>query len=142
MKYSFEEATSQLMESEPQYFLTKRPLQFVVDAQLPKKLSDFLNKKGFNSIHTLDLPDKNSTTDKYIIEFAFSENRILITKDDDFLRSFLISKKPAKLILIKTGNIRNNELIEIFEMGITVIASLIQDHSMIEITQREMIVHD
>ena len=141
MKYSFVEATRQLMESEPEY-LSPKPLRFIIDAQLPKKLSDFLNNNGFNAVHTLDLPDKNATTDKYIIEFARLENRILITKDDDFLRSFLISKKPEKLILVKTGNIHNNELLSIFEMGITVIISLIKDHPLIEINQSEIIVHD
>ena len=129
------------MQSAQEYFNLKS-LRFIIDAQLPKKLSDFLNQNGFNSLHTLDLPDKNTTTDRYIIEFAYRENRILITKDDDFLHSFLISKKPEKLVLIKTGNIRNNDLIGIFEMGIAVIASLIKDHPLIEITQREIIVHD
>lgn len=41
-------------------------IQFIVDAQLPKRLSDFLKLKGFNSIHTLELINKNKTTDKKI----------------------------------------------------------------------------
>ena len=141
MKYSFEEVTRQLMESEPEYFSPK-PLRFIIDAQLPKKLADFLISRDFNAIHTLDLPGKNATTDKFIIDFARMENRILITKDDDFLRSFLISKKPEKLILVKTGNIHNRELLEIFEKGIDVIITLIKHHPLIEITQSEIIVHD
>jgi len=66
----------------------------------------------------------------------------VITKDDDFLRSFLISTKPEKLILVKTGNIPNTELMGIFEIGITVITSLIKNHPFIEIAQHEIIVHD
>ncbi len=38
-------------------------MKFIVDAQLPKSLSDLLNSRGFDSIHTLDLPNKNSTSD-------------------------------------------------------------------------------
>jgi len=38
-------------------------MKFIVDAHLSKKLSLFLNEKGFDSIHTLDLPNKNSTSD-------------------------------------------------------------------------------
>ena len=142
MSYSFEEAASQLKESAVYYGSVKSPLKFIIDAQLPQKLSIFLNSKGYDTIHTLDLPDKNATTDKYIKEIANNENRVLITKDDDFLRSFLIEKKPLKLILIKTGNITNKALMEIFDKGLTVIISLMQEHSMIEISKEEIIVHN
>ncbi len=118
------------------------PIRFIVDAQLPKKLSDFIKDRGYDSVHTLELPDKNATTDRNIRDIAYIENRILITKDDDFLRSFLISKKPAKLILIKTGNIINNELLEIFQRNFSIIISLVQKHAMLEITKEEIIAHN
>jgi len=41
-------------------------MKFIVDAQLPKKLSELLVKKGFDSLHTLDLPNNNATTDNEI----------------------------------------------------------------------------
>ncbi len=142
MMYSFEETINILKESEPLYSINNKSLRFIVDAQLPQKLAVFLKAHGFDSIHTLDLPDQNKTTDKYIAELACNENRVLITKDDDFLQSFLISGKPQKLILLKTGNISNNDLIEIFKMGITAITTLMQRHFLIEITQHEIIVHN
>lgn len=142
MSYSFEETARLLEESTTRYGDTGILLKFVVDAQLPKRLSDFLKANGYDSIHTLELPDKNATTDKYIKEFAVKENRVLLTKDDDFLQSFIIEKKPTKLILIKTGNINNNSLMDIFNKGLNVIVSLIKHHAMIEITQEEIIVHD
>ena len=142
MSYSFDEAENLLKEDPVHYSNTYSALKFIVDAQLPKKLSDFLNNKGHDSVHTLDLPDKNTTTDKYIKDKAHSENLILITKDDDFLRSFLIERKPPKLLLVKTGNISNGTLMSIFDKGFEVIISLIRRHSMIEITKEEIIVHD
>lgn len=33
-------------------------MKFIVDAQLPKTLSDFLVSRGLEYIHTLDLPAK------------------------------------------------------------------------------------
>ena len=119
----------------------KKSIQFIVDAQLPKKLSDFLIKKGFESLHTLDLPDRNATSDKFLKELAYKENKILITKDDDFLQSYIIEKKPSKLILIKTGNISNKQLIALFENKLSLISSLITNNPMIEITNEEIIVH-
>ncbi len=140
MKYTFRRVIPQLKVEEQSPLFNNR-VRFIVDAQLPKKLSDFFITQGFDSIHTLDLPDKNATTDKYIITLAENENRILITKDDDFLRSFMISKKPEKLVLVKTGNIRNTDLIELFETGLSSIVSLLRECSLIEITQNEIIVH-
>ena len=32
-----------------------------MDAQLPKRLSDYLNEIGFDSLHTLDLENRNRT---------------------------------------------------------------------------------
>ena len=52
-------------------------MKFIVDAQLPKSLSDFLKWKGFDSLHTLELPDKNRTSDITISKLSVDENRIL-----------------------------------------------------------------
>ena len=116
-------------------------MKFIVDAQLPKSLSEFLNSKGFDSIHTFDLPDKNKTKDYQITNLSIKENRILITKDNDFLESFLLNSKPEKLILVKTGNIRNDELIQIFSKHIEKILILFNENSLIEINKTEIIAH-
>ncbi len=67
-----------------------------------KVLAEFLCRKDYPAIHTLDLPDKNKTTDKQIIEIAAQEDYVVITKDVDFLNSYLIKNVPGKLVLIKT----------------------------------------
>lgn len=56
-------------------------MKFIVDAQLPKVLSDFIKSKVIDSIHTLELPDKNKTQDGYITRLASDEQFIIITKD-------------------------------------------------------------
>ena len=60
-------------------------MNFIVDAQLSKSLSDFLKSAGQNSIHTLELDNKNKTPDNIIIEISEKENRVVIPKDYDFL---------------------------------------------------------
>ena len=59
-------------------------MKFIVDAHLPKKLSYFLQEKGYDSIHTLDLPNKNASSDLEINNLSLKENRIVISKDSDF----------------------------------------------------------
>ncbi|MBI2269674.1 MAG: DUF5615 family PIN-like protein [Bacteroidetes bacterium] len=116
-------------------------MKFIVDAHLPKSLSDMLKLKGYDSIHTLDLPAKNRTKDNQIISVSTTENRIVISKDNDFLESFLLSGRPSKLVLVKTGNIKNAALIEIFSAHMEAISKLLLENSLIEINRTEIVVH-
>ncbi len=110
-------------------------MKFLIDAQLPKSMSEFLNRKDFDSIHTLDLPKKNRTCDAEIIQFADDENRIVVTKDVDFLNSHMISRLPEKLIMVKTGNISNRQLIGIFDRNLDLITGLIKYSNLVEVNQ-------
>jgi len=85
-------------------------MKFIVDAQLPSSLNEIFI--GHDFIHTKDLPLGNSTKDRNINELSILEKRVLITKDTDFYYSYLASKKPYKLILVRLGNIRIHELKE------------------------------
>ena len=72
-------------------------MKFIIDAQLPFILSRFLLKKGLDVIHTDNLPLKERTSDNEIRLISLNENRIVITKDSDFLDSFYIKNVPSKL---------------------------------------------
>jgi predicted nuclease of predicted toxin-antitoxin system len=97
---------------------------------------------GYDSIHTIDLPQKDHTKDKQIIELAEKEARVIITKDNDFLESYMLYRKPPKLILIKTGNIKNSLLLELFEKNHIYIVDMIKDNSLMEINTKEIIIHE
>ena len=115
-------------------------MKFIVDAHIPKKLSLFLEWKGYDSVHTLDLPAQNRTKDSEINQISLDEKRVLISKDLDFIESLLISNKPYKLIYISTGNITNKKLLEIFAQNIEKIVELINENRLLEITQESMVV--
>jgi predicted nuclease of predicted toxin-antitoxin system len=114
-------------------------VKFIVDAQLPKSLSDFLKSEGFDAIHTLEFPEKNKTKDSQIILKAITENRVVITKDNDFLDSYLLKSEPRKLVMVKTGNIPNPELIDIFRKNLNKIISMLSRSNLIEINRTEII---
>lgn len=63
-------------------------MKFIVDAQIPKTLAYFLREKGFDALHTSELPNGNDTTDAEINHLSLAENRIVISKDGDFYDSF------------------------------------------------------
>jgi predicted nuclease of predicted toxin-antitoxin system len=116
-------------------------VKFIVDAQLPKSLSDLLKYRGYDSLHTLELPYQNATSDKIITEIAVQQQRIVITKDSDFLESFLLNSKPEKLIIVRTGNIPNKLLLKLFDDNLELIKLLISRSSLIEITKTEIAEH-
>lgn len=89
-------------------------MKFLVDAQLPVRLSRFLQNAGYDAIHTRDLPKHNATPDTVINLISVQEQRIVITKDSDFVQSFLLKNQPYKLLLIATGNIKNSDLESLF----------------------------
>jgi len=116
-------------------------VKFLVDAQLPKRLCDLLISKGFDAIHTLHLPKGNLTSDGELIEIADSGNRIIITKDGDFLDNYLLHGSPKKLLLVTTGNVSNNVLIDLFERYYDQITSQLNSNSVVELSSSEILVH-
>lgn len=59
-------------------------MNFLVDAHLPHRLAHRLRDAGHDTLHTLDLPETNRTTDTEIQEISVREHRVVITKDPVF----------------------------------------------------------
>ena len=92
-------------------------------------------------MHTLDFPQANRTTDAELKVISIQEKRVVITKDNDFVDSFLLSKEPYKLLLISTGNISNKDLEALFAPLIPTIVATYQSHEYAELTRTALIVH-
>jgi predicted nuclease of predicted toxin-antitoxin system len=85
-------------------------MNFLIDAQLPRRMASWLAAAGCDAVHKLDLPDGNRTTDEQVINVADRERRVVITKDADFVDSHILRGRPAKLLLASSGNISNRDL--------------------------------
>jgi predicted nuclease of predicted toxin-antitoxin system len=85
-------------------------MKFLVDAQLPVRLARLLQEAGYDIIHTRELPQQNATSDSSINSISIQEERVVITKDSDFVDSFLTVQQPYKLLLVTTGNIQKCRL--------------------------------
>ena len=70
-------------------------MKFLIDAQLPPSLAQSFQQAGQDCIHTLDLPERNHTSDQTINKLTISDNLILVTKDTDFFHSYLSIKSPT-----------------------------------------------
>ena len=116
-------------------------MKFLVDAQLPRRFAKWLNEAGHDALHTLDLPKKNLTSDSELIARAVQEGRIVISKDADFVRSFLVTGEPS-LLLISTGNVTNVELEKILRANLSGIEMAFASARFIEITREALVVHE
>ena len=115
-------------------------MKFIVDAQLPKSLARFLSERGFDAIHTLDLPGKNATDDREINRLSLEEKRIVISKDSDFYDSYTADKEPYKLLYLTTGNISSRDLLNLFDKNLLLIIHTLQTGSVVEISRNNIIV--
>ncbi len=117
-------------------------MKWLIDAKLPARLAKALHKKGYDILHTDDLPDKERTKDSEIRKVAMDQNRVVITKDSDFLDSHLIQGIPSKLLLVTTGNIVNKELIDLFNKNIETVIRLFETFDLIELDNDQIIGHE
>ena len=116
-------------------------MKFVVDAQLPCRLARELAKSGHDAVHTSDFPAANRTPDKEIAALAIRENRIVVTKDNDFVTSFLLHGVPAKLLLISTGNISNDQLSKLLASNLTALENAFSKYGFVELSASAITIH-
>jgi len=116
-------------------------MKFIVDAQLPSKFVIWLNEAGHDALHTLDLPKKNLTPDKELTEFAVSQGRIVVSKDDDFVQAFLVNGEPS-LLLISTGNISNLALEALIKSNLKLISDAFLQSRFVELTFNSIVIHE
>ncbi len=79
------------------------------------------------------MPDRNLTADATLCRIAATENRVLITKDADFVVSFLVRGLPPKLLFVTTGNISNDELLALFRGNLAALTAALAVHAFVEI---------
>ena len=78
----------------------------------------------------------NETPDRIINALSVAEQRIVITKDGDFLESFIVKNEPYKLILVKLGNTSKNELLQFFSDRFDEIIEKIKIESMVLLSKK------
>ncbi len=89
----------------------------------------------------MDLPHGNRTTDTEINRLSELVSRVVVTKDADFVNSFIIACRPYKLLLVPTENITNAELEALFMTHAPGIAAVFMTHTFTELHRNSLIIH-
>lgn len=114
-------------------------MKFLVDAHLPPALCALLQAAGHDARHTRDLPARSATTDTNINALCAAEDRVLITKDSDFYYSHTLHGRPAKLLLVRTGNLRARELQDLCQTHLAEIVHALEHNSFVELDRKQII---
>ena len=105
-------------------------MRFLVDVQLPLVLSDWLRRRGYDAMHSLEL-DLGRSDDIELWNLAIRENRIMVSKDEDF---FLLANRPGdplKVLWLRMGNCRTKALLTMLENNWPSIESAFESGQMI-----------
>ena len=89
-------------------------MKFIVDNQLPAALAQFLRKRGFDCEHVVEA-GLGDALDSDICRYAELQERIIISKDEDFLYFANQPGARIKLIWVRLGNCRTQALLAAFE---------------------------
>ena len=116
-------------------------MKFIVDAQLPRRLARDLTVAGHEATHTGDLPLGNRTQDGDIAALAAKEGGMVVTKDSDFVTTFLLRGMPPKLLLISTGNISNDALSRLIAANLTTLETALAKHNFVELNALAITIH-
>ena len=116
-------------------------MKFLVDAQLPFRLVRWLRTQGHDAVHTNELPGGNRIGDAEINAVAIRDGRVVVTKDEDFVDSFLLNREPRKLLLVTTGNIHNAKLERLFQSNLEGIVRELDANDFVEIGREALISH-
>jgi predicted nuclease of predicted toxin-antitoxin system len=117
-------------------------MKFLLDARLPPRLAARLRSAGYQAIHTRDLTLGNRTPDSTINELSLKEQLIVITKDADFVNSFVLKQTPYKLLLISTGNMSNTALEALLLGRLKELVVTLTEYSFVELECNNVIIHD
>ena len=116
-------------------------MKFLVDAQLPWRLARWLQDEGHDAVHTRDLPQGNRTSDADINDRSVREQRVVVTKDEDFVDTFHLKREPRKLLLVATGNIGNSDLEALFASSLDEIVRALETSDFVELSRDLLISH-
>lgn len=89
-------------------------MKFLVDHQLPPALAQYLCDRGFDCKHVIDL-GLASASDIDICRYAAANERIVISKDEDFLYLARNPEMRIQFLWVRLGNCRKQVLLAAFE---------------------------
>ncbi|WP_426239792.1 DUF5615 family PIN-like protein [Pararhizobium sp. DWP1-1-3] len=108
-------------------------MRFLVDAQLPPALARWVTLNGHDAAHVADI-GMQAATDRQIWDYALAEDRVIITKDEDFAQRKVLAHHSPAIVWMRWRNTRRQELLTRFETVLpAVLAALARGETLVEV---------
>jgi len=111
-------------------------LKFLIDENISPDVVDIFKEQGLSAYHINDIKahKKQRVVDDQIRRLALRNEYIIVTKDDDFVRSFVSRKVPEKLVFLY-GLDSKALLLDRLEQIVHDLKTSIETHDFIEVTK-------
>lgn len=113
-------------------------MRFLIDEQLPSLPVDVLVGRGYEETHVTTLSTNRRVFDSLIVQQSTDSGFVVVTKNVDFLNSYLIKGLPKKIIYVAAGTVKNRELLSLFRQHIVEITNQLNAHNVVEINKSGM----
>ncbi|MEM6831926.1 MAG: DUF5615 family PIN-like protein [Bacteroidota bacterium] len=117
----------------------QKEISYLIDENLSPELIEIFKKQGLNAYHVNHIKrHKNQRVkDDQLRRITLNKKVVIVTKDDDFVKSFVSRKVPEKLIFI-FGMDKKKELLERMVFCVPMLRELMEKHDFVEINADEI----
>ncbi len=114
-------------------------MKFIIDENLSPDLVEVFETNGLNAMHINQMKShsKHRVQDDQLRRLAMKKGYIIITKDDDFVKSYVDRKVPEKLVYI-FGLDKKEQLLQRMKEVAPDLEKLLLNHDFIEINESEI----
>ena len=114
-------------------------MKFVVDENLTPDLAALFRKEGLDAYHINEMKShkKQRVVDDQLRRLSIQKGYVIITKDDDFVKSYVSRKVPDKMIFIHGSNEKESLLTRMKEVA-PHLSTLLETHDFIEVNNKEI----
>jgi predicted nuclease of predicted toxin-antitoxin system len=100
-------------------------IRFLIDAQLPPALAQWIVAAGHEAQHVADF-GMSRAPDRAIWDHAERTNAVIVTKDEDFARLKSLGAEGPKIVWVRWPNTRRRELLARFEVAFPMLLQALQ----------------
>lgn len=108
-------------------------MRFLVDTQLPRRLTAWLRERGHEADHVLDLSLAQAVDDALWVA-AMTHGAVIVSKDSDFAQWVADGRAGPQVLWVRTGNGATAELVALlWSVWPAVEAALTRGERLVEI---------
>ncbi|MEO9484502.1 MAG: DUF5615 family PIN-like protein [Ekhidna sp.] len=114
-------------------------MKFLVDENLSPELADLFRKLSLDAYHVNELKSnsRQRVIDDQLRRLAIRKGYVIVTKDDDFVKSYVSREVPEKMIFIY-GLDKKELLLTRMQEVIPQLEPLLRIHNFIEVNESEV----